>query len=1063
MKSCFLSFFAMLLAMVILPVTCNKSSFEKDFKNPPANTRIGVYWYWMRNNITKEGVVNDLNAMKKAGITRAFIGNIGGETNYPEGDIKILTDRWWDVLHTALKTATKLDIEIGIFNCPGWSQSGGPWIKPEQSMRYLASVDTTVTGPVKFCAKLVPKVDNFQDVKVIAFPNDAHIHEIQSVNVTTTQSPNRKPGAGRRERFDVIYTVGFDEKQIANTLVFRPTSPIKANAELQSLNVATGQFETVKEFVVDRSNPALNVGFDPYAPIVIGIKEIRSSKFRFILKDVSKIPTHSDLYITGRKIIERYPEKTLAKMFQTPLPLWADYMWDSQSSDPGLSINPENVVDISSCMAEDGTITWDVPDKCWVIMRTGMTPTGVKNSPASKEGTGLEVDKTSKENVKYHFDNFVGEILRRIPAADRKSFKVVVADSYETGSQNFTDGILDEFRAKYGYDPVPYLPAIYGYVIGSPDISDRFLWDLRRLIADKIAYGYVAGLRDAANEHGLTTWLQNYGHWGFPSEFLQYGGQSDEVSGEFWADGDLGSIECRAASSCAHIYGKNTVSCESFTSGTDWSHNPTLLKSRGDWSFTEGINKTLLHVYIQQPYEGNFPGVDAWFGTEFNRHNTWFGHLDLFTEYLRRCNYMLQQGQNIADVAYFIGEDCPKMTGIQQPEIPKGYSFDYINAEVILRDLTVKDGLLTLPHGTAYRILVLPPQTTMRPELLEKILQLVSDGAIIIGNPPTSSPSLQDYPIADDKIAELANETWGTIPEKVHTCGKGKILTGTRMEEAFEMLGIIPDCRIDTASEILYTHRKAGDTDIYFVSNQSNKEIETKLEFRVQNRQPELWDATTGEIRILPAFASSVQATAVPLRFAPHESMFIVFRKLGKPEAGRTSVEDNFPEQKTIAGFAAPWSVKFNSDSICRGPSEPVAFDRLTDWSENKDPAIKYYSGTAIYSNKFDIVNLNDLRPATIYLSFDKIAQMAKIRINGRYAGGIWTAPYRIDITRFVKEGVNTVEIETVNTWKNRMIGDARLPEEQRLVKATTARMRPDKPLQESGIIGEAKITTINY
>jgi hypothetical protein len=1050
----------MLFVTFFMPVSCNKSAIEKDFKNPPSDVRIGVYWYWMRNNISKDGVINDLNAMKKAGITRAFIGNIGGETNFPDGKVKIFTDEWWDVMHTALKTASELDIEIGIFNCPGWSQSGGPWIKPEQAMRYLAKVDTIVTGPCRFSDKLIPSVNNFQDVKVIAFRNNVFIPEIKSIKVTTEQSPKQTRENSDRKRLDVIYTIKYNEKQTANTLVFRPVTPLKTRAELQFLNTETGIFETAKEFTIDRSNPALHVGFDPYAPVVIGIPDVISTEFRLILKNIPRIPEHSDLYITCQPLVERYPEKTLAKMFQTPLPLWADYMWDAQSKDSKSSIDPQSVVDISDLMAEDGTITWDVPDKQWVIMRMGMTPTGVTNSPAVKEGTGLEVDKTSKENAKYHFDNFIGEILRRIPEGDRKSFKVIVADSYETGGQNFTDGILEDFKAKYNYDPLPYLPAIHGYVIGSPDISDRFLWDLRRLIADKVAYGYVAGLREAGNEHGLTVWLQNYGHWGFPAEFLQYGGQSDEISGEFWADGDLGSIECRSASSCAHIYGKKTVSCESFTSGADWGRNPQSLKRRGDWSFTEGINKTLMHVYIQQPYEDIFPGVDAWFGTEFNRKNTWFSHVDLFTDYLRRCNYLLQQGQNIADVAYFIGEDCPKMTGIRQPELPAGYSFDYINSEVIIRDMTVENGTMKLPHGTSYKILVLPPQTTMRPETLEKIGKLIAGGAVVIGNPPSSSPSLRNYPEADRKIISLAGEIWGAVPEKIHTYGKGKVLTNTSIEDAFELTGVIPDCGLDATSPLLYVHRKSGNTEIYFITNQSENEINATPKFRVKDLQPELWDAITGETRVLPSFEQTGNLTTVPLQLAPQESMFIVFRKPGKPAKNSLSVYDNFPKPETIAEFSSPWSVNFNSDNIHRGPSEPVTFEKLTDWSQNENEQIRFYSGAAVYKNTFKITSST---PSQIYLDLDKVAQMAKVKINGQYAGGLWTEPYRLNITNFVRKGENTVEIEVVNTWKNRMIGDANLPEEERIVQAATAKMRPNKPLQESGIIGTAKIVGIKY
>src|SRR5690606_34697719 len=434
--------------------------------------------------------------------------------------------------------------------------------------------------------------------------------------------------------------------------------------------------------------------------------------------------------------VERFKEKSLARMHPTPLPYWHDYQWERQAEpdDASYVVNPTEVVNLTKSLGTDGELNWEVPEGDWVILYTGMMPTGVTNSPASPEGRGLEIDKMSRVHVAKHFDAFLGEILRRVPAEDRKTFKIVVGDSYETGGQNWTDDFIPKFQKAMGYDPTPYVPALYGYVVGSQEQSDRFLWDVRRFIADNVAYEYVGGLRDISHKHGLTTWLENYGHWGFPGEFLQYGGQSDEVGGEFWSEGDLGNIENRAASSAAHIYGKNKVSAESFTAaGNTFGRYPALFKQRGDRFFTEGINNSLLHVYIPQPYEDRRPGVNAWFVNEFNRFNTWFDDMDLFIDYLKRCNYFLQQGRYVADVAYFIGEDAPKMTGVQDPPLPPGYSFDYINAEVILNRLTVRDGRFVLPDGLSYRILVLPRLNNMRPELLRKLEQLVKAGGILLG------------------------------------------------------------------------------------------------------------------------------------------------------------------------------------------------------------------------------------------------------------------------------------------------------------------------------------------
>ncbi|MDR0541855.1 MAG: glycoside hydrolase family 2 [Dysgonamonadaceae bacterium] len=1031
-------FFHVIAVAILFSFTsCKESKLESEFFNPPEDYRVSIYWYWINDNISKEGVVKDLQAMKEAGITRAFIGNIGGQTLFPEGNIKIFSDEWWDVLHTALKTAGELDIDIGIFNSPGWSQSGGPWVKPEQAMRYLASTELRVTGPQTISEKLIPSVKDFQDVKVLAFPLRPASNLFDIHGAKTRYSNNLS---------ESFLELILPQATSARSLLIKSAGGIATQCELQIKE--NGRYKTVKTVDVNRSNLNLNVGFDPLCPVAVTFPEVNVSEYRLQFTPANFNLPDLSIVLSPVPLVERYPEKSLAKMYQWPLPYWQEYMWDVQTADTSLAVDPKQVIDISDKLAGDGTITWDVPAGEWLIMRTGMTPTGVTNTPAPKEGTGLEVDKMNKEHVAAHFDAFLGEILRRIPAEDRKSFKVIVEDSYETGGQNFTDGMIEAFSERYGYDPVPYLPAMQGYVVGSPDLSERFLWDLRRLIADKVAYDYVGGLREIGHKHGLTTWLENYGHWGFPGEFLQYGGQSDEIGGEFWTTGDLGNIECRAASSCAHIYGKTAVSAESFTSGADIGHYPAELKRRGDWSFTEGINKTLMHVYIQQPCDNQYPGIDAWFGSEFNRQNVWFGQFDLFVQYLRRCNYLLQQGLNVADVAYFIGEDAPKMTGITEPKLPKGYNFDYINSEVIIRDLQVKNGRLVLPHGVSYRLLVLPPQKTMRPELLRKIEQLVADGAVILGPKPSVSPSMKDYPNADKQVKELADKLWNT----------GEILSGKSMEEMFSMLNIVPDCGSKQEDPILYAHRTMGNTEIYFITNQSDKPVQVMPQFRVKNRKPELWNPVNGSARDLPAFEQHGEITSVPLQLETFESVFIVFRKKGKPSA--SSIEANFPKPELLAGVNTPWKVQFESDKIRRGPAETVVFNQLQDWSKNADERIRYYSGKAVYNNA---VSLNNIPSGNIYLDLGKVTAMAKVKINGQYAGGVWTYPYRLDISKFIKVGENTLEVEVVNTWLNRVIGDAGLPESERIVISRSNSRNSDTPLQESGLLGPVKIVSVKY
>ncbi|MHB1177569.1 MAG: glycosyl hydrolase [Daejeonella sp.] len=1047
-------------------------SLESGFINPPDSVQTSVYWYWMSDNISKEGVVKDLQSMKKVGINRAFIGNIGYEST-PYGKVKLFSDEWWDILHTALKTAAELNIEIGIFNSPGWSQSGGPWIKPSQSMRYLNSSETSVNGPANLSIKLDKPESEFQDVRVIAFKApEKYGSNIADFNPKLSASQpveNLEKIIDRNQSTVVTLPAGTSlaldietkENFTARSFVFHPEhKKLRANAEIQVKE--NNIYRTIRSFEINRSNDNLNVGFDPYGPIAVSIPATTSKNFRIVFSKATPNFGMAELQVSSSPAVESFTEKTLGKMFQTPLPYWNEYQWPVQPvvENESLTIDPKTVIDISKHMAGDGTLKWNVPEGNWIIMRTGMVPTGVENGPASPEGIGLEVDKMSKEHVASHFDAFLGEILRRIPAADRRTWKVAVEDSYETGGQNWTDGMLEKFKANYGYDALPYLPVMEGKVVGSQEQSDRFLWDLRRFIADRVAYDYVGGLKSISNKHGLTTWLENYGHWGFPGEFLQYGGQSDEIGGEFWSEGELGNIENRAASSAAHIYGKTKVSAESFTAGGKaYVRYPYMMKQRGDRFFTEGINNTLLHVFIQQPTDDKMPGINANFGNEFNRHNTWFYYLDLFISYLKRSNFMLQKGKYVADAAYFIGEDAPKMTGITDPALPSGYSFDYINAEVIKGRVKVKDGKMVLPDGMSYSLLVLPKLETMRPELLRKIADLVAEGANVLGPAPGRSPSLEGYPSADKDVKKLAAELWGSVDGKnvkSGTYGKGRIFSGMDMQSVLDMLNIPPDFDIHAEEPVLYIHRSTPQEEIYFVSNQSEKLISFSPTFRVKGRQPEFWDPVSGTIRILPGFSQTTRGTTVPLKLEPLQSAFIIFRKA---VTNSSSVKTNFPDSQLISSINSPWSVSF--DPKMRGPQQPVVFEQLTDWTERKEENIKYYSGTAVYTNAFQASNFKTGQH--IYLNLGDVKVMAKVKVNGIDVGGVWTAPWRVDITDAIKPGKNQIEISVVNTWVNRLIGDSKLPELQRKTWTSYPLYNPKSPLEPSGLKGPVTVTSIQY
>ena len=867
------------------------ASLEDGFRNPPVQTKPAVYWYWISDNISKQGVTRDLEAMARVGIGEAFIGNIFLE-DIPAGDVKVMTEEWWELIEHAVREGARVGVNIGMFNCPGWSQSGGPWITPDRAMRYLTSLELRVRGPKRLEVGLEIPVDDFQDVVVLAFrapKSDADSLAGHRPRIVSTPEVNRLQAVvdgdlGTQVELPTgqfTFNIELDAPMTARSIALVPTlSPWAAECELLAGD-DRGQFRSIKTFKYDRSNMKVHVGPMPEGPVVACFEPTTAKQFRIVFRQVAGQASLREIDLSAATRVESYVEKQLGKMHPTPLPTWDTYLWPEQAEvdSSELAIAADGIVDLSAKMSDDGTLRWNVPEGEWVIQRIGMAPTGTENSPSSPEGIGLEVDKMNRDHAKHHFDAFIGQLLKRMPADERKGFTTVVADSYEQGSQNWTEGFDGLFCERYGYDPKPWLATLSGRVVGSADQSNRFLWDLRRLVADRIATEYVGGLRDLCQPHGLQVWLENYGHWGFPAEFLQYGGQSHRIGGEFWTQGSLGSIECRAASSAANTYGFPIVSAEAFTSSPSrFDTVPADLKARGDWAFCEGINHFVLHVCIQQPWEDRWPGVNAWFGTEFNRHNTWFEDGRTWIDYLRRCCFLLQQGTRVADVAYFIGEDTPKMTGIRQPELPPGYDFDYINAEVLLKNARVEDGRLTLSHGASYRVLVLPDQETMRPELLEKLAELVKDGAVVVGPAPKRSPSMRGYPQCDERVKQLAAEIWG----EGRSSRPGAMAT-TDLTTVFERLGVAADFVSETP--LRYTHRSSGAKEIYFVANPEPQDVTTMAAFRVGNRAPAMWCPKSGQIERPAAYEQKGGTVRLPITLGPYGSAFVVFgSKPASPE-----------------------------------------------------------------------------------------------------------------------------------------------------------------------------------
>ena len=482
------------------------------------------------------------------------------------------------------------------------------------------------------------------------------------------------------------------------------------------------------------------------------------------------------------------------------------------------------------------------------------------------------------------------------------------------------------------------------------------------------------------------------------------------------------------------------------------------MKPLGDEAFCDGLNRIMFHQYTHQPNE-DMPGYQYGAGTHIDRHVTWWNMANPFLTYLARCQNILQSGRFHADVCYLNGEGTSKYLPSKRflkPALSAGYNFDCVNADVLMNRMSVKDGQLVLPDGMTYRFLVLPTQRTMSPEVLRRIKKLLEDGAAMLGEEPLRAPGLTNWPESDKHVKTLADSIWGDDPRYgQRIVGEGAVMWVGTAGQALQGLNVPQDFEAPANNEgFEFIHRIIDHGDFYFVSNQSNQVKSGDFLFRVHDKIPEMWDPVTGARRDFVEWeATKYGTTRIPLRFEPYQSFFVVFRKSAR---GKT-VEDrglNFPKLKQLAKLTGPWTVAF--DPKWGGP-EKVVFEKLDDWTKRPEEGIKYYSGTAVYKKTFDLADLPSLPKRGCFLDLGVVDYLARVRLNGRDLGVVWTAPWRVDISGAVKEKGNELEIEVVNTWLNRLVGDAHLPPEKRLAK-TNIQYGPNQPLMPSGLLGPVTV-----
>lgn len=1051
------------------------------FQRPPNSAKPQTWWHWMNGNVTREGITADLEAMKSAGLGGFQLFDAG--SSMPKGPVIYGSREWFDLLKHTWEEAARLKLEMGLHNCAGWSSSGGPWVPPEYGMQEAVMSESRVSGPAHLEVKLTQppsRLGCYRDIAVLAFPRHSE-ESSDSANflpAVTSSAPNFQAKALLDGNVKSAVTIPLPKPDAPQFIQFsfeKPYSACRLVIDPGPLERGfDGEFQASDDGVNFRKIIAFSL---PYGASrrTFNFKKISSPLYRLLLTKPARA-YYPDLALAEIRLdtvfqLDDFEQKAAFKRADAPI------------VDPRNTCVPEDevirfdsILDLTDKMKPGGTLAWDVPKGDWTILRIGHTPTGEKNHPAVPGGEGLECDKLSRKAVEFFWEGMMAKVIEAAGPLAGKTLTNILVDSYELiQAANWTPGFREEFLRRRGYDPTKYLATLTGRVVGNGEITERFLWDFRRTLADLFAENYSGTLARLAADKGLLLALEPYGT--SPADDFLYAGPAAIPMTEFWSDSDPLSLAETTAppASAAHIYGRTFIGAEAFTGRPDksaWTNDPHTLKPVGDASYCSGVNRLYFHTFAHQPWVDRRPGMtmDKW-GSHFDRTNTWWVQGRAWISYLSRCQFLLQQGRFVADALYFYGEGAPVGSRPRNPPLPTGYRFDQCNADVILNRLKVREGMLELPDGQSYRLLVLPPERQMTPPLLRKIQELVREGATVVGPSPIISPSLQDYPKCDEEVEVLAREVWGNVDGRTVTenrYGRGRVVWGKELSRVLADMSLPPDFETNTKEPaIRFLHRSTGEAEIYFVANLGGAFRQIECTFRVSGKLPEIWNPETGSRSIAPIYFDRDGRTCVPLSLKPKESVFVIFQ--GKQEGrdhlvsigGETTKQEAFalavesdgkvrlqttrngvwdlkwasgresrvevrgvPESVDVSG---PWQIEFPPG---RGAPENIKLDALASWTDNADPCVRYFSGTATYKKELEIPEVLFGEGRELLLDLGEVKNIAQVRLNGKDLGILWKPPFALPLTGVGKPGRNQLEIEITNLWPNRLIGDEQLPED---------------------------------
>lgn len=1047
---------------------------EAAFVNPPRQARPQVWWHWIDGNISKEGIKADLEWMHRAGIGGFHQFDAGGAmmqmVRPVQERVPYMQQEWKDDFRYAVQLADSLGMEVTIASAPGWSSTGGPWVRPEQAMKKLTWRSMEVKGGGKKAQTImlpepyrtIGRYQN-QDAGAYSAVFNALPQWYQDIAVVALRLPEEECSleelGAEVSSLAGDFTVGMLSNGDVNDGAELPKNPegthswiqysFPAPVTVRALTLAGGELRDDFALSASYNNYLLSsqdgehwekVCHIPSCGVVeqtIDIPVTTARYFRLMVVNPVADTSYAAFGVpviepTGTRIHE-WVLHTVPKIHRAQEKAGFAAPNDLLEQPTPEGVAAREVMDLTR-FVQDGVLHWKVPQGRWRIYRFGTSLIGKMNHPAPAEATGLEVDKLDA----VAWENYFRTYLTMYQEAAGRPLDYLLTDSYEAGTMTWTPGMALEFASRNGYDLIPWLPVLAGEVVHSSSESERFLFDWRQTLGELFAENYdrINTLCAEAGMKGRYTESHEGGRL-YVGDGMDLKRTAAIPMSAIWTGAaGMAEADIRESASVAHLYGQKLVAAESFTaSGLNgaYVYYPGNLKATADLALSCGLNRFVIHESPHQPSDDLRPGMGLMiFGQWFSRHETWAEYARYWTDYLARSSYMLQQGQAVADILWYYGEDT-NITGLygqELPQIPEGYAYDFANPHALLNQVSVQDGKLVTASGMTYRLLVLEEKNrVMSLEVLRRLASLVGEGAQLCGWEPLRPASLSDDCAEFDR---LVADIWHSGRTNVHTENVATVLN---------RMGIQPDFAYSAPSKLRYVHRCNGDRNIYWVGNLSDAQVCAPVSFRDGSTPAQVWDPETGTV-----LESCYDGHRLSLE--ARQAVFVVF----DPAFGKTGKKrEGIPSG--IIALDGPWALTFEG---LEAPVGERTWHQLSSLTESDDPAVKYFSGTIIYRNSFTLEK-GDV-PEALSIDLGSVGEMADLYVNGEQIRFLWKAPYKAISRVPLHPGKNTLEIRVVNTWPNRLIGDAQ-PGAEKHTYTVIPFYSPASELLPSGLMGPVKLT----